>query len=309
MTPGLPLDPASLPIQVGDVNAQPDFASWRAVNVDGVVMGAVERGAQIQASVRVWDTAQGMQVVGKQLGTDAQSWRRIGHIVSDAIYESLAGETGYFDTRVIYVAESGPKANRVKRLAIMDQDGANVQYLTNGNTLALTPRFSPNNDLVAYMNFDAGNWQVYLLQLSTGQQQRLGAFGQMTFSPRFAPDGRRVAFSVEQGGATNIYALDIGSSQPVQLTSGAAIDTSTSRCAMYHASGLSAAAALGLRGAGHTLALGGAAPVRAVLLALLLGSVAGAAVVPFVDGEPASEGESDERSQAQHVISHGTSSP
>jgi TolB protein len=222
----LPLDPASLPIQVGDVNATPDFASWRAVNVDGVVMGAVERGAQISASVRVWDTAQGAQVVGKQLATDAQSWRRIGHIVSDAIYESLTGGTGYFDTRVAYVAESGPKANRVKRLAIMDQDGANVQYITNGNTLALTPRFSPNNDLLTYMNFENGNPQVYVLQLSTGQQQRLGSFGQMTFAPRFAPDGRRIVFSVEQGGTTNIFALDIGASQPIQLTSGAAIDTS-----------------------------------------------------------------------------------
>ncbi len=224
----LPLDPASLPVRVGDVNAQPDFPSWRAVNVDGVVMGAVERGAQITASVRVWDTAQAVQVVGTQLGTDAQSWRRIGHIISDAIYQSLAGETGYFDTRVIYVAESGPKANRVKRLAIMDQDGANPQYLTQGNSLVLTPRFSPNNDLVAYMNFDGGNWQVYLLQLSSGQQQRLGSFGQMTFAPRFSPDGQRVVFSVEQGGSTNIYSLNIGGSQPSQLTSGAAIDTSPS---------------------------------------------------------------------------------
>jgi TolB protein len=224
----LPLDPASLPVQVGDVNNTPDFASWRAVNVDGVVMGSVERGAQINASVRVWDTAQGAQVAGQQLGTDSQSWRRIGHIVSDAIYQSLAGGTGYFDTRVAFIAESGPKANRVKRLAIMDQDGANVQYLTQGTSLALTPRFSPNNDLIAYMSFEGGNWQVYVLQLSTGQQQRLTSSPQMTFAPRFAPDGRRVAFSVEQSGATNIFAIDVGGGQPMQLTSGAAIDTSPS---------------------------------------------------------------------------------
>ncbi|GHA37819.1 protein TolB [Devosia pacifica] len=222
----LPLDVASLPQQVGDVNAQPDFPSWRAVNVDGVVMGQVERGAQIQASVRVWDTRQQAQVVGQQLATDAQNWRRIGHIVSDAIYQSLAGGTGYFDTRVVYVAETGPKANRVKRLAIMDQDGANVQYLTQGNSLAVTPRFSPNNDYVAYMNYDTGNPQVYVLHLASGQQQQVGNFGQMTFAPRFAPSGQRLAFSVEQGGATNIYSLDIGSGQPVQLTSGGAIDTS-----------------------------------------------------------------------------------
>jgi hypothetical protein len=123
------------------------------------------------------------------------------------------------------VAESGPKANRVKRLAIMDQDGANVQYITSGKTLALTPRFSPTQQMLTYLNFEDGNPQVYLLDLNTGKQQRLGSFGQMTFSPRFSPDGGTVAFSVEQSGTTNIYALRVGDSRPVQLTSGAAIDT------------------------------------------------------------------------------------
>jgi len=224
----LPLDPASLPVQVGDVNATPDFATWRGANVDALVMGAVERGGQISSSVRVWDTQQAAQVVGKSYNTDPNSSRRVAHIISDAIYESLSGGTGYFDTRVVYVAESGPKANRVKRLAIMDQDGANSQYLTEGRTLALTPRFSPNNDLVTYMNFDDGNPQVYLLQLSTGQQQRLASLGAMTFAPRFSPDGGSVAFSVENNGATNIYSVGISGGTPSQLTSGAAIDTSPS---------------------------------------------------------------------------------
>ena len=223
-----PLDPASLPLRVGDVAATPEFGSWRAISVDALVMGQVERGGEIASSVRVWDTQLGQQVVGKSYSTDANSWRRVAHIISDAIYESLAGASGYFDTRVVFTAESGPKANRTKRLAIMDQDGANVQYLTDGSTLALTPRFSPNADMLAYMDFQDGNPQVYLLQLSTGQRQRLGNFGAMTFAPRFSPDGRTVAFSVENAGATNIFALPIGSSQPVQLTSGAAIDTSPS---------------------------------------------------------------------------------
>ena len=224
----VPLDPATLPQQVGDVTNTPDFAAWRGINVDALVMGAVERGGQIQSSVRVWDTQQSAQVVGKSYSTDANSWRRVAHIISDAIYESLAGATGYFDTRVVYVAESGPKANRTKRLAIMDQDGANVQYLTDGRTLALTPRFSPKSDMLTYLNFEDGNPQVYLLQLATGQQQRLGSFGAMTFSPRFSPDGGSLAFSVEASGSTNIYSLAIGSKQPQQLTSGAAIDTSPS---------------------------------------------------------------------------------
>src|SRR5690606_2708453 len=223
-----PLDPASLPQQVGDVQNQPDFSIWRGINVDALVMGSVERGGQVQSSVRVWDTQAAQQVVGKSYGTDPQSYRRIAHIVSDAIYESLAGAKGYFDTRVVYVAESGPKANRTKRLAIMDQDGANIQYITSGKSLALTPRFSPTQQMLTYLNFEDGNPQVYLLDLNSGSQQRLGSFGQMTFSPRFSPDGSTVAFSVESGGTTNIYALRIGEQRPTQLTSGAAIDTSPS---------------------------------------------------------------------------------
>ncbi len=224
----LPLDPASLPVQVGDVNATPDFNVWRTANVDGVVMGSVERGGQINASVRVWDTQQASQVVGNSYSTDPNSARRIAHMVSDAIYSQLSGGTGYFDTRVVYVAESGPKANRTRRLAIMDQDGANVSYLTDGSSMALTPRFSPNGDLLTYMNFADGNPQVYLLQLSTGRQQRLASVGAMTFAPRFSPDGGTVAFSVEQGGATNIYSISTSGGQPTQLTSGAAIDTGPS---------------------------------------------------------------------------------
>jgi TolB protein len=221
-----PLDPAAMGGVVGDVTNPPDFASWRGLNVDALVMGTVERGGQVQSSVRVWDTAAAQQVVGKSYGTDPNSYRRIAHIVSDAIYESLAGAPGYFDTRVVYVAESGPKANRTKRLAIMDQDGANIQYITSGQSLALTPRFSPTQQMLTYLNFEDGNPQVYLLDLGSGNQQRLGSFGQMTFSPRFSPDGRTVAFSVESGGTTNIYALPIGQERPTQLTSGAAIDTS-----------------------------------------------------------------------------------
>lgn len=222
------LDPSSLPVQVGDVNATPDFATWTTANVDALVMGTVERGGMINSSVRVWDTRQGAQIIGTSYSADPNSARRIAHQVSDAIYQALTGGGGYFDTRVVYVAESGPKANRTRRLAIMDQDGANVSYLTDGTSMALTPRFSPNGDLLTYMNFADGNPQVYLLQLATGAQQRLANVGAMTFAPRFSPDGGTVAFSVEQGGATNLYAVSTGGGQPMQLTSGAAIDTGPS---------------------------------------------------------------------------------
>ncbi len=219
------IDKASLPLQTGDVAQTPNFSSWQSTKADALVMGQVERTAQAQGSVRVWDVQASEQVVGKSYSTDANNYRRIAHQISDVIYSSLTGEGGYFDSKIVYVAESGPKANRVKRLVIMDYDGANLQYLTSGKTAALTPRFSANGKLLTYINFDDGRPQVYLLDLASGKQQRLGSFGQVTFSPRFAPDGRTIIFSVEQGGTTNIYSMPIGSNKPKQLTSGAAIDT------------------------------------------------------------------------------------
>ena len=222
-----PLDPASLPAKVGDVNATPAFADWRAVNVDALVMGQVERGGQIQSSVRVWDTAAGQQVVGNTYNADPQSSRRIAHIVSDAIYASLAGESGYFDSQVAFISESGPKANRKKQLALMDQDGANVQVLSSGASLTLTPRLSRDYSMIAYASYEDGNPQVFVAALG-GKSRRLVQNAPMSFAPHFSPDGSSVAFSVSNGGVTNIYTSAVNGGKPVQLTSGAAIDTSPS---------------------------------------------------------------------------------
>ncbi len=222
----VPLDPASFPVRVGDVQNEPDFAAWRAATVDALVMGSVERGGQVSSQVRVWDTQAAQQVVGKSYQTDPQNYRRIAHIVSDAIYASLSGGTGYFDTRVLFVSESGPKANRVKKLAIMDQDGANVQYLSSGKSLVLTPRISPAGDSLVFTSYEDGNPQVYYAGLG-GSAKKLINGAPMSFAPRFAPNGGTVVFSVSNGGTTNIYSSTL-SGQPTQLTSGAAIDTSPS---------------------------------------------------------------------------------
>ena len=221
----VPLDPASLPVRVGDVANEPDFATWRAASVDALVMGSVERGGEVSSQVRVWDTQAAAQVVGKSLSTDAENYRRIAHIVSDAIYASLAGGSGYFDTRVLYVAESGPKANRVKRIAMMDQDGANVQYLTSGKSLTLGPRISPAGNSLAFTSYEDGNPQVYLAGIG-GNSKKLINNAPMSFAPRFSPDGGTVIFSVSNGGTTNIYTAGVNGGAPNQLTSGAAIDTS-----------------------------------------------------------------------------------
>ncbi len=219
------LDNATLPSQIGNISLNPEFSKWQATRADALVMGQVERNIQAQGSVRVFDVQAGEQVVGKSYSTSSENYRRIAHQISDAIYQSLTGEGGYFDSKIVYVAESGPKANRIKRLAIMDYDGANIQYLTSGKTAALTPRFSPNGQMLTYLNFDDGRPQVFLLNLASGKQQRLGSFGQLTFSPRFSPDNRSIIFSVEQGGTTNLYSMAIGAKRPRQLTTGSAIDT------------------------------------------------------------------------------------
>ena len=204
------IDPAGYPQRVGSASATPEFASWRSTGADAVVMGDVNRGAQIQSSLRLWDTTAGAQVTGKAYGTDANSWRRIAHMASDAIYTGLTGETGYFDTRIVYVAESGPKANRVKRLAIMDQDGFNNQYLTDGR-LSVIPEAFAQRANIAYGVRRADNSGIFVLNLATGQHQSIGRFGQMSFA--FSPDGRHLWLSVTQGATTNLYALDLGGGQ------------------------------------------------------------------------------------------------
>jgi TolB protein len=220
-----PIDPALLPSRVGDVENEPDFAAWRGASVDALVMGSVERGGQVSSQVRVWDTQAAAQVVGKSYQTDPDNYRRIAHIVSDAIYASLSGGTGYFDTRIVFVSESGPKANRVKRLAIMDADGFNQQFLSSGKALTLGPKIGPNGSSLAFTSYEDGNPQVYVSGLG-GQAKKLINNAPMSFAPQFSPDGGTVVFSVSNGGATNIYAAGAGGGAPVQLTSGSAIDTS-----------------------------------------------------------------------------------
>jgi TolB protein len=182
----------------------------------------------VRAEFRLWDVLAGQQQDGKQYFTPPENWRRIGHIISDAIYERLTGEKGYFDTRIVFVDESGPKDRRVKRLAIMDQDGAGVRYLTRGDDLVLTPRFSPSTQEITYMAFGQGDPRVFLLNIDTGQREVVGNFPGMTFSPRFSPDGQRVIMSLQQGSNSNLFVMDLRSRATTRLTQTPAIDTAPS---------------------------------------------------------------------------------
>jgi TolB protein len=209
----------------------PRFADWRQINAQALVTGEVTGGAdggELTVEFRLWDVFAGTQMRGLRLATTPDNWRRVAHKIADAVYERITGEPGYFDTRIVYVAESGPAIDRVKRLAIMDQDGANHGFLTDGADLVLTPRFHPDGQHVAFLSFGERVPQVRQLDLTTGAQTRVGDFERMTFAPHFAPDGRRMAMSLSEEGNSDIYVLDLVTREQRRLTDHPAIDTSPS---------------------------------------------------------------------------------
>ncbi|WP_371932444.1 Tol-Pal system beta propeller repeat protein TolB [Pararhizobium sp. IMCC21322] len=224
------IDPATYIDQNANPDAMPRFPDWRVLSAQALAVGRIvqEADGRIRAEFRLWDVFGGKQIAGQRFFTQPDNWRRVAHIIADAIYERLTGEKGYFDTRVVFVDETGPKDNRTKRLAIMDQDGASVQYLTSGGDLVLTPRFSPSRQEITYMSYATGKPQVFLLNIDTGQREVVGNFPGMTFAPRFSPDGQRVVMSLQQDGNANIYTMDLRSKRTTRLTNSASIDTSPS---------------------------------------------------------------------------------
>lgn len=224
------IDPATYIDQNANPDAMPRFPDWRVLSAQALAVGRIvqEADGRIRAEFRLWDVFGGKQIAGQRFFTQPDNWRRVAHIIADAIYERLTGEKGYFDTRVVFVDETGPKDNRTKRLAIMDQDGASVQYLTSGGDLVLTPRFSPSRQEITYMSYATGKPQVFLLNIDTGQREVVGNFPGMTFAPRFSPDGQRVVMSLQQEGNANIYTMDLRSKRTTRLTNSPSIDTSPS---------------------------------------------------------------------------------
>ncbi|MGN6516539.1 MAG: Tol-Pal system beta propeller repeat protein TolB [Rhizomicrobium sp.] len=224
------LDPKSFVDHVTDINTVPDFANWRVINAQALVTGQVQAqpDGRLRLDFRLWDVGGGSQMVGLQYYTTPDNWRRIAHMVSDAIYERVTGEKGYFDTRIVFIAESGPATHRVKRLAVMDEDGANPKFLTNGSYLVLTPRFNPTAQMIAYMSYIGGKPRVYLFDMETGKQEMLGNFPNMTFSPRFSPDGNKVVMALEKGGNSDVYVMDLRTRSVTRLTNDPGIDDAPS---------------------------------------------------------------------------------
>ena len=225
----LPLNRANFPETIANPDMAPNVAAWKAAAAQFVVTGRVlhREPGRVTAQFRLWDTATGEQVAGQQYSTDAANARRVAHMIADAVFSRITGEKGFFDSRVVFVDETGPKAKRRKRLAVMDMDGANVKFLDGGgNGLVVTPRFSPSAQQLAYMSFGSGDPEVTLLNLETGQHEAIGNFPGMTFAPRFSPDGQQIVMSLSDGASTNLYSMDLRSRSTTRLTEGSAIDTS-----------------------------------------------------------------------------------
>ncbi len=211
-------------------SVRPNFSDWSPLGIKALITGSVKNinEQQVEVMFRLWDVVAQTDLIGLRLSVDATAWRRVAHIISDEIYERLSGDSGYFDTRIVYVAESGPQNKRLKKLAIMDQDGENYEELTDGSFLVLTPRFSPTSQEITYLAYFKNEPRVYIFNLVTGQQELLGSFPGMTFAPRFSPSGDKIIMSLAAKGVTDIYVMNLNNQKVTRLTNSGSIDTSPS---------------------------------------------------------------------------------
>ena len=224
------IDQAAFIDKPSGIAARPRFQDWRIINAQALVTGRIAPGESglLTVEFRLWDVFAEEHLEGLTLRGGADAWRSIAHIMSDKIYERLTGETGYFNSRIVYVAETGPPDKRIKRLAIIDQDGHNLRHLTDGRHLVLTPRFSPTAQEITYLSYEQGVPKVYLRRIDDGKVELLGDFPGMTFAPRFSPDGNHVVMTLAQRGNSDIYEMDLRSRQFRRLTDNPAIETAPS---------------------------------------------------------------------------------
>ena len=219
----------NFPETVSDPDVRPNIDAWKTIDAQFVLTGRVLRPdkGHVTAQFRLWDASSGEQVAGEQYTTEAANARRVAHMIANSVFSRVTGEKGFFNSRIVFVDESGPKDKRRKRLAVMDVDGANVKTLgSGGEDLVVTPRFSPSAQQVAYMSFGSADPKVTLLNLETGQREAVGNFPGMTFAPRFSPDGEQIVMSLSEGASSNLYTMDLRTRATTRLTDTSAIDTS-----------------------------------------------------------------------------------
>ncbi len=221
-----PIGPSGLrAITLGEVTA-PQFDYWKGRSADQLIEGFVKVGADGNLTVGcyLYDVNFGQEVTRLGFVLPPAEWRRAAHKCSDAMYSKLTGENPFFDSRVAYIAETGPKGKRVKRLAIMDSDGANHKFLTSGTATALTPRYSPNYKSILYLSYQDGNPRIYVYDIDSGRQRLITASKNPTFAPRWSPDGQTILYSMAVSGNTDVYKISVNGGTPVRLTTAPGID-------------------------------------------------------------------------------------
>lgn len=220
-------NPASFPADKIDINLTPKFALWREAKTEGLVIGrGISNNNTLKVEFRLWQTFGETQTLGLEFSSSDVNWRRIAHKISDAILQKLTGNGAMFDSRVVFVAESGPKTKRIKRLAIMDQDGADPSFLTNGDDQILNPRFSKSGNQIVYTAMNNNGLKIWVLDIATGRKEAISGAGNMVFAPRFSPDGHSVIFSSDTDGNADIFIKNLKTSELRQITNHPSIDTS-----------------------------------------------------------------------------------
>jgi TolB protein len=224
-----PIDPASF-VPNSIANGTPVWANWSILNAQALITGDVsdQGGGQLRVEFRLWNVTQQTQVTGTAFTTTESNWRRIAHIIGDTVYQQIIGEKGYFDSRVAYISEAGPVTSRIRRLAVMDYDGANNQFLTDGSSMALSPQFNPVRQQLAFVSFQDNDPRVYLFDMQSGEQQLVGSFGDLTIGPRFSPDGNSLLMSVSRGNGAAIVRVSPSGGGMTALTDYSSINVTPS---------------------------------------------------------------------------------
>ena len=222
-----PVGPAGIRAIGNDEVTAPQYDAWAASGAEALVQGYVRANANGELTVGcyLYDVALKSELTRQGYVIAPRDWRRAAHKCADAIYARLSGESPFFDSRIAYIAESGPKNHRIKRLAIMDSDGANHRFITNGQTLALTPRFSPDYKSIVYLSYLGSRPRIFIYDVAAGKQRLVTESANPTFSPRFSPDGKAILYSMAVGGNTDIYRISANGGTPQRLTSSPGIDT------------------------------------------------------------------------------------
>ena len=221
-----PSGPGGLPQPTFEQITAPDYPVWSLRSTDMLVQGYVRAGPgeQLTVGCYLYDVLLKQQLAKAGWVVGPGDWRRAAHKCSDLVYSRLSGESPFFDSRIAYIAETGPKDRRVKRLAVMDSDGANHRYLTSGQATALTPRYSPDYSAILYLSYLNGKPSIYIYDLSTNRQRLVTRSSNPTFAPRWSPDGKWILYSMAIGGNTDIYRVPASGGRSQRLTNTPGID-------------------------------------------------------------------------------------